>query len=308
MSRHVSAIVVAYKSGPLLEPCLNALVGRVAETVVVDNCPEARSGKHLRGRFPRVMWIDNGDNRGFAAAVNQGVAATDSPFVLLLNPDCELVTGLGDLVRAVQEPGVAGAGGLLVDLDGFPQSGFFARSLPTPAALAFEALGLNRLWPSNPANRRYRMLGMDPLAARDIEQPAGAFLLLKRSCLESLGGMDEGFRPVWFEDVDLCKRLLDAGYRMRYVPAVVARHAGGHAVATLTDSRRLDAWYGGLLRYAGKHLPRSSRVWVRVAVIAGLALRAARGCYLSGAASGASAQIAMLRRVASGFPGTAARR
>ncbi len=74
-------------------------------------------------------------------------------------------------------------------------------------------LGLNRLWPGNPVNRRYRCLDLDLEAAADVEQPAGAFLLIRRDAWQALGGFDEGFHPIWFEDVDFLKRARDAGYR-----------------------------------------------------------------------------------------------
>ncbi len=300
----VAAVIVAYRSGAFLEACLDALAGRVRETVVVDNCPEARSGPGLRGRFPGVAWVDSDRNGGFAAGVNRGVAATTAPHVLLLNPDCELLTGIEDLVSACQDGAVAGAGGLLVDADGAPQSGFFARRLPTPAVLACEAAGANGLWPANPLNRRYRMLDMRPEEARDVQQPAGAFLLLRRDCLARVGGLDERFAPVWFEDVDLCKRLSDAGYRLRYVPTAVARHAGGHSVAALPEGERVAAWYGGLLRYARKHFPRGTYGIVRTAVMLGLALRAL-GCCATRSFDRAAAHVAMLRRVALGPRATA---
>ena len=76
-----------------------------------------------------MTWIDNQENCGFAGAVNQGVAATSAPFVLLLNPDCQLLSRVEGLVEACRPPDVAGAGGLLVNMDGSPQTGFFARSL-----------------------------------------------------------------------------------------------------------------------------------------------------------------------------------
>ena len=98
-------------------------------------------------------------------------------------------------------------GGRLVDTDGRPQVGFNVRSFPTPAALACEVLLLNRVWPSNPVNRRYRRLNWDPERPQDVDQPAGAFLMVRREVLENVGLLDEDFAPIWFEDVDLCLRI-----------------------------------------------------------------------------------------------------
>lgn len=298
----VAAVVVAYKSTDELPICLSALQGRVSEAVVVDNDPERSSSPYLRGLYSWVSWIDNPTNRGFAGAVNQGILATSAPYILLLNPDCELLTGLEDLVDACRQPGVAGAGGRLVDPDGTPQVGFNARSLPTPWALVFEVLGINRIWETNPVNRRYRLLGLDPRRKSEVGQPAGAFLMCRRDALQAVGGLDEGFRPVWFEDVDLCRRLQGVGLALLYVPGSVARHTGGHAVRKLPERVRLGAWYGGLLRYAEKHYPRGRFRCVRHAVMVGLALRKLYRLVGGESSSTADAYGATLRFVRTNFP------
>ena len=301
MSRSVAAVIVAYGSNFELPGCLASLRGRVGQTVVVDNFPDCPVPARLRARHPEVVWIDNPVNRGFAGAVNQGVAATTAPFVLLLNPDCELLAGVGSLVDLCQRDRVAGAGGLLLCADGSPQTGFFCRSLPTPQALALEALGVNRLWPSNRVNRRLRMLDMDPSAGCEVEQPAGAFLMLRRDALEELGGLDEGFHPLWFEDADLCRRLRDAGYALRYSPGAKATHAGAHSVRELSLQARLEAWYGGLLRYAEKHFSHGAYRRVRIAVLVGLLLRKVYCLGRGGGSGEAEAYGAMFRLVRRGF-------
>ena len=269
----VAAVIVAYRSGSYLPTCLAALDGHVEEAVVIDNTPCESPDLDLKARFPWVAWIDNESNRGFATAVNQGISATKAPYVLLLNPDCELLCGLAELVAECDAEGTAGAGGLLTDRDGSAQLGFYARSLPTPTALIFEVLGINRAWKRNPVNVRYRLLDIRSDTTCDVQQPAGALLMLRRDALAAVGGLDARFHPAWFEDVDLCKRLCDAGFRLRFTPAAVARHVGGHAVATMPLQERLLAWYGGLLRYAEKHFSRGCVRCVRCAVLVGLVLR-----------------------------------
>lgn len=301
MTPPVAAVVVAYRSAEELPACLDSLANRVARTVVVDNAADRSAPAGLRRRHPGIRWIDNDRNRGFAGGVNQGVAATSEPYVLLLNPDCELLTGVEALVDACADRAVAGAGGLLADRHGEPQVGFFARSLPSPWALALEALGVNRAWRRNPVNRRYRLLDLDPGRDTEVGQPAGAFLLLRRDAFRSVGGMDEGFHPAWFEDVDLCRRLRDAGFALRYVPGAVARHKGAHAVSQLPMGQRLRAWYRGMLRYAAKHYPRHVHRRVCIAVSVALAVRQF-GCRVGGESFEAADEYgATLRFVLEGF-------
>jgi GT2 family glycosyltransferase len=90
--------------------------------------------------------------------------------------------------------------------------------------------------------------------------------MVRKAAWELIGGFDEGFRPVWFEDVDFCKRLRQEGLRIVYVPSAVARHRGGHSANKVTWASRQIYWYGSLLRYAAKHFPASSRRIVSIAV------------------------------------------
>ncbi|MEO7142356.1 MAG: glycosyltransferase [Bryobacteraceae bacterium] len=216
--------------------------------IVVDNA----STDGTRGT------ISNDTNRGFAAAVNQGVMATDAKFVLLLNPDVELLTSVDALIDATEHYGLAA--GKLVDVTGRAQAGFSVRRFPTPSALILELFGINRLWPANPVNRRYRYLDRSLDEPACIEQPAGAFVMFRRDVWEKLGGFDESFYPIWFEDVDFCRRAVDAGYEIQYIPQVMARHRGAHSIRALGEGCRAWHWCVSLLRYASKHFsPRAYR-------------------------------------------------
>jgi N-acetylglucosaminyl-diphospho-decaprenol L-rhamnosyltransferase len=263
-------VVVTRNSGGFIGPCLDAVLPTGADVVVVDNASSDTTLVEV-ARRPAVRLIVNAENEGFAAAVNRGIAALDCPLILLLNPDAILLTALDALIAACGGAGVAAAGGRLVGEDGADQAGFTLRCFPTPLALAFETLGLNRLWPRNPVNRRYRCLDLDLQKAAEVEQPAGALLMLRRDVWARLGGFDEAFFPAWFEDVDFCRRVADAGFSILYVPEVVARHAGGHSFARISWAARKTAWYRNLLRYAGKHFGRAGSLGTR-AVVAGTCL------------------------------------
>ncbi len=275
MSR-TAVVIVTHNSGPEIQACLDALEGRAAEVVVVDNASSDGTADLVRGRAG-VQLLENWWNRGFAAAVNQGVEATEAELVLILNPDAVLQTGLEALEVECGQPGVAAAGGKLVGPDGNVQKGFAVRRFPSPASLSLEVLGLNRVWRNNPVNRRYRCLDLDLEQAGDVEQPAGAFLLVRREVWRRLGGFDETFRPVWFEDVDFLRRTAAAGYKVRYTPGSVAVHAGGHSVNRLSWEQKQEHWYGNLLTYAARHFGRAGRGVVCAVVVLGSIPRALAG-------------------------------
>ena len=258
--------------GPVIAACLDSCSS--LDTVVVDNASTDDTIMRVKAR-PSVRLIANPTNRGFAAAVNQGVGAHDHAYILLLNPDVELKYPVQPLV----DTGAAIATGKLIDQHGKPQVGFTLRTFPTAATLAFEVLGLNRLWPRNPVNRRYRCLDADLDAPAQVEQPAGAYLLFRRNLWAQLGGFDEQFYPVWFEDVDFCKRAWDLGFRAQYVPEVEARHLGAHSITKLDWACREAYWYASLLRYAFKHFRPLAFRGVSAAVVSGSILRAVGGVF-----------------------------
>ena len=271
----IGIVIVTYNSREYIGACLDAAVRTDAEVVVVDNASSDGTVEEVHRYQERhgVRLVANPTNRGFAAAVNQGFSVLETTYVLLLNPDAEVVGGLDALCAACRLPGAAGAGGKLLDSQGHPQIGFMARQLPTALVLVLEVLLLNRIWPNNPANRRYRGLQLNYNVRVPVEQPAGAFLMVRKEVWRELGGFDESFFPLWFEDVDFCRRAVDRGHQLYYVPEAVARHRGGSSISQLSLEKRRVYWYGNLLRYSAKHFrPGSFRV-VCLAVVTGSLLR-----------------------------------
>ena len=171
--------------------------------------------------------------------------------------------------------------GVLEDADGSPQHGFTVRRLPTAAMLVFEALGVNRMWSGNPVNRRYRCFDNDLRSPGPVEQAAGAFLMIRRDVFHQLGGFDESFWPVWFEDVDLAQRARRSGYPIWFVPEARAGHIGAHSVSRLAKKWRILYWYVSLLRYAAKHYSPAYFRSVCAAVMVGCSLRVMAGVFVN---------------------------
>ena len=273
--RDVGIVIVSYNSAEEIGPCLDAAVTTGAQVIVVDNASEDETRAVVERRGVRL--IANRSNAGFAAAVNQGALALGTPLLLLLNPDAVIQGGLEHLRQACTDPQTAAAGGLLVDHLEKPQTGFNLRRFPSAMALCFEALLINRVWPNNPVNWHYRCLDMDCSTAMEVEQPAGAFLMIRRDAWERLGGLDEDFYPLWFEDVDFLKRAKDKMYHIRYVPQAVAKHTGGHSIRKISLEFRQFYWYRSLLKYSAKHFPPGAEKAVCLAVIVGSLMRTVLG-------------------------------
>jgi GT2 family glycosyltransferase len=251
----VSVLVVSWQSAPWLERCLTAIDPAEAEIVVADNASTDGSAALARTVAPHATVLELDHNLGFAGGVNAARRAARTPRLLLLNPDAAPTPGaiarLADALDAA--PDIGAAAGRLVGDDGSPQHGFNVRRLPTIAGLAFDLLLLDHLWPANPVSARYYARDLDPDAPADVEQPAAACLMIRADVFDRLGGFDEQFWPAWWEDVDFCRRLRAAGYRIRYQPDAVFRHTGGASLDAL-GARTFDRIFAAnRRRYVAKH-------------------------------------------------------
>jgi len=274
----VGIVIVNWNSGPLLGRCLASIREHVrdCDVVVVDNASEDSSLDFLPQPGLNLALQRNDTNAGFAAAGNQGWRAGRGDPVLFLNPDTECLPGAVEALaeRFESEPGIWAAGGRLLDPSGAPQAGFNVRAFPSIGSVAAELLLLDEIWPHNPWTRRYRMTDWDCDSPRDVDQPAAACLMVRRAALESLGGFDEAFRPAWFEDVDLCRRMRNAGGRITFEPRARFLHHGGDSLRSLTRESFLRYYHTNQIRYFDKHYGRKAAMRVRRLVIAGLCLRA----------------------------------
>jgi GT2 family glycosyltransferase len=229
------------------------------ELLVVDN------GSAAPLSLGPARLLRPGRNLGFAGGANAGLAAARAPLVLLLNPDAVPEPGALDSLLAGFSawPDAAGLAPRLLGPDGASQAAWQLRGLPSAAACLLHTL------PFGGAPRPRQ----EPPAGTPVEQPAAAALALRRAVLEQIGGMDAGFYPAWFEDVDLARRLRDAGAVLRYWPEARFRHRLGSTVPRLGYGPFLWIYYRNLTRYLRKHHGAAWAAAARVAVVAGAAGR-----------------------------------
>ena len=271
----VSVLVVSWQSATWLDRCLTAIDPGEAEIIVADNASTDGSAARARTVAPHATVLALDRNRGFAGGVNAARAAARTPRLLLLNPDAAPTPGaIARLADALDEaPDVGAVSGRLVDAGGTPQHGFNVRRLPTLTSLAADLLLIDHLWPDNPASARYYARDLDPDAPADVEQPAAACLMIRADVFDRLGGFDEAFWPAWWEDVDFCRRLAAAGYRIRYVPDAVFTHQGGASVEALGARTFERVFAANRRRYVRKHHGRLAAALVGGLGIVGAGLR-----------------------------------
>jgi N-acetylglucosaminyl-diphospho-decaprenol L-rhamnosyltransferase len=229
MPLELAVAVVNHNAGRFLARCLGSIASATgdaeAEVVIVDNASTDGSLERAIADHPDVTVIRNSSNRGFARAANQAIAATSASFVLLLNPDAEIVGGTpAALVKVARERPRAGAIGTLVrNPDGSVQPS--ARRVPRLG----EALGhafLGPLWRTNPWTRSYTMAAWDRTSERQVDWVSGSAMLLRRAAFEDVGRFDEGYF-MYVEDVDLCTRFRRAGWEVLFSPELEVVHQIG---------------------------------------------------------------------------------
>ncbi len=250
----VGAVVVRWRGGDEVRRCLRSLVehggASLARVVLVDSGSGDDGAARLGREFPSIEVVALAENRSFAWAADCGAERCTEPYLLLLNPDCDVPAGSVATMAEFMEnrPEVAGAVPLLTSEDGRPQHIWQLRRLPGAVRLAAGRSGAP-MFPYRP-----------PAEPAPVEQPAAAAWLVRRSVWDALDGLDRDFAPAWWEDVDYCARLnrylaRSEGVREGFwvVPDARIIHVGGSSVAHLSDAAFLSAFYGNLLRYAQRH-------------------------------------------------------
>jgi N-acetylglucosaminyl-diphospho-decaprenol L-rhamnosyltransferase len=263
MMPDVTAVVVSWNTREHLARALAALHAAVdglrVETIVVDNGSTDGSQAMVTETFPGVRLIQSPANVGFGRACNVGAASGTGRTVLLLNSDCELRPGaLGVLFGSLDaDPALGAVFARLVNSDGTLQPSVHD-ALPTPWSYAADvAFGSSMLYALYRAPLLKRVLLRGTLRRHcrphDVAWGGAACMLVRRKAFEAVDGFDERFF-MYMEDVDLCARLADAGFRLRFVPEAVAVHHWGVSAARSATPVVRHA-YASRLAYCDKHFP-----------------------------------------------------
>ncbi len=248
----VDVVVVAYRSARHLTACLDAIGSfgsSVERTIVVDNSSPDESAeiaeRHPLG--PDVVRLPT--NVGFGGGCNAGAGVSAASEILFLNPDALVEPGAVEALAAGldRDPRVGAVGARLVDPDG-ELTAASAGAEPSIRSVAGHFLLLSRL----PFIGRL----FPPLQLADAARHAlpdwvsGGAMLVRRSAFDAVGGFDERFF-LYMEDVDLCRRLREAGWTIRYEPSAVVRHAIGGSQSEDQPARWYRAFHAYLAQRRG---------------------------------------------------------
>jgi GT2 family glycosyltransferase len=256
----LTVIIVSWNTRELLDKCLRSLRAQLdgpklgltdVDVFVVDNMSADGSADMVAANHEWVHLIKNCENRGFAAANNQILGNVKSPYVLLLNPDTELFSGaLDKLLQFLEDHPKAGiVAPQLLNSDGSVQRS--CRKFPTFSGMSYELLGFSRMMPGVSRFREYKMLDWQHDDEREVDQPEGACLLVRKTVLDQIGIFDEGFFML-FEEVDLCYRAKAAGWEIWFTPSARVVHHYGQSIKQVKAKMILSS-HRGLYRFWFKH-------------------------------------------------------
>ncbi len=222
------------------------------QVIVVDNASrDETTGIINEKKTKNLDFIQNMDNVGFTKAVNQGVKIAGGEYLFILNPDTQLTEGSVErLMRTISSDNTIG---LVAPQLRFPVGSiqYSCRRFHTFWNVLTEMTRLSRIFHRSKLLNGWKMGDFDHKMERDVDQPAGAALMIKKDFLNGLGGLDERF-PMFFSDVDLCKRIKDMGKRIVFCSDAVVTHRGG----STTLGRRpglIVSSHLSLIKYFMKH-------------------------------------------------------
>jgi N-acetylglucosaminyl-diphospho-decaprenol L-rhamnosyltransferase len=262
----LSILIVTYNSAPLMDALLGQLHAEIngtnfpwkAEVVLVDNASADGTADLVKSRHTWVHCIASDINLGFAAGNNLAARSASGRYILLLNPDA--IPAPGALAQGVARmdahPRIGMAGGELLNTQGERQPS--ARMFPTLRDEIFNMSGLAARYPTSKTFARLDRRWADPEVDATVDWIPGAFVFLPTRVFLELGGFDERFF-MYYEEVDLCRRLRAAGYPVEYWP-LKAVHIGGASAKTVKKARvsrsgsQLESWrMRSALLYYRKH-------------------------------------------------------
>jgi len=260
----LSILIVTYNSarliGRLLDHLAREINGLSAEVIVLDNASRDGTAELVGRDYPWVRLIASEDNLGFAAGNNMAARHASGRYLLLLNPDAFPDAGSlrQGLLMLDQHSDVGLAGGELIGADGSRQPS--ARMFPTLRDEFFTLSGLAARFPNSSFLARLDRRWADPDQEAVVDWIPGAFVFIPAGVFAGLSGFDERFF-MYYEEVDLCRRMQQAGLKIHYWPMLKAMHIGGESAKTVQSARvskagsQLESWRmrSGLLYYRKHH-------------------------------------------------------
>ena len=227
----LSIIIVNYNVSEKVLDCLKSIYDSKPkinfEIIIVDNSEKDSLSKKLHNKYPKVKYINSEKNLGYGAGNNLGVSHAKGEYVFILNPDTKLISGsLNSLLDfAKKNKRAAAISPILLNEENTPYD-LQGMSVLTPKKAIFSLSFLSKLFRNNRIYKEYFQIPWDKNKVKETDIVPGTAFVIKKSLFEKIGGFDESFF-LYFEEFDLCKSLIDYGYKNYIIPDVKFFHEWG---------------------------------------------------------------------------------
>jgi len=268
----LSIIIVSWNVRELLRACLSSIDSARTlemhalsiEVIVVDSCSGDESQVMVKNEFPWVRLFAQKENVGFPKGNNIGLREAKGRTILLLNPDTEIIgDALQRMVKYLDEnSGVGAVGAQLLNPDGSVQSS--KRRFPTLALAAFESTWLQSLAPRS-LLRHYYIEDGPANATMEVDWLVGACIAVRKEVIENVGRLDEAYF-MYSEELDWCRRIKGAGWRIVYLPSAKILHHIGKSSQQAVTERHIN-FQRAKLRYFRKFHGRPSAMFLRSIIL-----------------------------------------
>jgi GT2 family glycosyltransferase len=254
----VSVIIVNWNTRDILRDCLSSVYAQTKgigfEVIVIDNASSDGSPDLVKRSFPDVHLIENAENRGFAAANNQGMRLAAGRYILLLNSDTVVLdNAIAKMVAfADGQPQAAVLGCRVLNADRTMQRTCFM--YPSGLNMLLSASYLYKLFPGSKLFGREQMTWWGRDDVREVEVVTGCFMLARRDAIDQVGLMDEDFY-MYGEETDWCFRFRQAGWKVMFAPSGQIIHLGGASSRQVANEMTLQL-KAGILQFLHKHCSR----------------------------------------------------
>jgi GT2 family glycosyltransferase len=253
-AQRISAVIISFYGIDFISACLKTLSDNLSdythEIIIVDNHSTDGTIEYIEANYPQARIIKNSANLGFARAVNQGIEASRFEYIWLLNQDIRIRSGclnaLLHCMDTLERPGIVGP--KFVGFDGVLQK--MSRRFPHYHNLLWELTGMAYLFHESRLFNGWKMGDFNHLESGLVEQPMGAAMLIRRECIDSVGLLDESF-TIFFNDVDYCRRIIEAGYTNYYCAEAIIEHYVGGSVSK-RKPRMVWVSHVGMYKYFAK--------------------------------------------------------
>lgn len=255
----ISIVIVTWNAEDEILNCLESVMVNIrllnpteTEIIIIDNNSEDKTVEIIsRLNFDNIKLIQNDSNLGFTKAANQGINNSTGKYIFLLNPDTivneDCIGFLYDFLK--DNEGYGAASPRLINADGSFQ--YSVRNFPDYPAMFFEHSLLSYIFPKSRTFSKWKMEYFDYSKDADVLQPMAAALMIRRSELEKTGNMDERFE-MFFNDVDICMKIIQNGSKIRYLTNAAAMHIKGASIYK-TRARMIKTWNRDCIKYFEKY-------------------------------------------------------